>query len=49
MSTVLMKDCLPSEIGDPRASALEVASLSEPLGAHSFSYFGTWENERLTR
>jgi hypothetical protein len=32
-----------------RASALEVASLSEPLGAHSFSYFGTWENERLTR
>ena len=32
-----------------RASAVQVASLSEPLGAHSFSYFGTWENERLTR
>jgi hypothetical protein len=32
-----------------RASALEVAGLLEPLGAHSFSYFGTWENERLTR
>jgi hypothetical protein len=31
------------------ASALQVASLSVPLGAHSFSYFGTWENERLTR
>jgi hypothetical protein len=36
------------EAGD-RASALQVTSLSEPLGAHSFSYFGTWENERLTR
>ena len=34
---------------DDRASALQVTSLSEPLGAHSFSYFGTWENERLTR
>jgi hypothetical protein len=32
-----------------RASASKIASLSEPLGAHSFSYFGTWENERLTR
>ena len=32
-----------------RADALQVASLSEPLGAHSFNYFGTWENERLTR
>ena len=32
-----------------RAGALRVASLSEPLGAHSFSYFGTWVNERLTR
>ena len=32
-----------------RASAVQVASLAEPLGAHSFSYFGTWENERLTR
>ena len=32
-----------------RADALRAASLSEPLGAHSFSYFGTWVNERLTR
>jgi hypothetical protein len=32
-----------------RADALRVANLSEPLGAHSFSYFGTWVNERLTR
>ncbi len=32
-----------------RASAVRVASLLEPLGAHSFSYFGTWVNERLTR
>jgi hypothetical protein len=32
-----------------RASALQVANLSERLGAHSFSYFGTWMNERLTR
>jgi hypothetical protein len=32
-----------------RASGLKIAALSEPLGAHSFSYFGTWENERLTR
>jgi hypothetical protein len=39
---------LSIEVKD-RASALQVASLSEPLGAHSFSYFGTWENERLTR
>ncbi len=31
-----------------RESALEVVSLTEPLGAHSFSYFGTWVNERLT-
>jgi hypothetical protein len=29
--------------------AVRVASLSEPHGAHSFSYFGTWVNERLTR
>jgi hypothetical protein len=34
---------------DDRASAVQVASLAEPLGAHSFSYFGTWGNERLTR
>jgi hypothetical protein len=32
-----------------REDALRAGSLSEPLGAHSFSYFGTWENERLTR
>ena len=32
-----------------RAYALRIACLSEPLGAHSFSYFGTWVNERLTR
>jgi hypothetical protein len=32
-----------------RDDALRVARLSEPLGAHSFSYFGTWVNERLTR
>ena len=34
---------------EDRADALRAASLSEPLGAHSFSYFGTWVNERLTR
>jgi hypothetical protein len=34
---------------DDRADALRAATLSEPLGAHSFSYFGTWVNERLTR
>jgi hypothetical protein len=34
---------------DDRAGALRIASLAEPLGAHSFSYFGTWVNERLTR
>jgi hypothetical protein len=32
-----------------RDEAMRVASLSESLGAHSFSYFGTWVNERLTR
>ena len=32
-----------------REDAVRIASLSEPLGAHSFSYFGTWVNERLTR
>lgn len=31
-----------------RASALQVINLTEPLGAHSFSYFGSWVNERLT-
>jgi len=34
---------------DDRAGALRIASLAEPLGAHSFSYSGTWVNERLTR
>lgn len=34
---------------EDREAALRIASLSEPLGAHSFSYFGTWVNERLTR
>ena len=29
--------------------AVRVAGLAEPFGAHSFSYFGTWVNERLTR
>ena len=32
-----------------RDDAMRVASLSEALGAHNFSYFGTWVNERLTR
>jgi hypothetical protein len=32
-----------------RDDAMRIAGLSEPLGAHSFSYFGTWVNERLTR
>jgi len=31
-----------------RAAALRAASLAEPLGAHTFSYFGIWVNERLT-
>ena len=34
---------------EDRDDAMRVASLAEPLGAHSFSYFGTWVNERLTR
>ena len=32
-----------------RAAALSVVDLTKPLGAHSFGYFGTWVNERLTR
>src|SRR6478609_3783408 len=32
-----------------RAAALRAANLAEPLGAHSFSYFGIWVNERLTQ
>ena len=34
---------------EDRADVVRAASLSEPLGAQSFSYFGTWVNERLTR
>jgi len=34
---------------EDRADAMRAANLSEPRGAHSFSYFGTWVNERLTR
>ena len=34
---------------EDRADALRAANISEPLGAHSFSYCGTWVNERLTR
>jgi hypothetical protein len=34
---------------EDRTDALRAAALLEPLGAHSFSYFGTWVNERLTR
>jgi len=32
-----------------RKSAVRTVNLLEPLGAHSFSYFGAWMNERLTR
>lgn len=32
-----------------RDDALKIIGISEPLGAHSFSYFGRWVNERLTR
>jgi hypothetical protein len=34
---------------EDRAGALRVIDLTTPLGAHSFGYFGTWVNERLTR
>ena len=34
---------------EDRANALRVVELTEPLGAHSFGYFGTWVNQRLTR
>ena len=30
---------------EDREDAMRVASLAEPLGAHSFSYFGTWVND----
>ncbi len=36
------------EIAD-RDDALRIVNLTRPLGAHSFGYFGTWVNERLTR
>jgi hypothetical protein len=32
-----------------REAALQAVSLAEPLGGHSFSFFGVWMNERLTR
>ena len=32
-----------------REDALRAVSLSKPHGGHSFGYFGTWVNERLTR
>jgi len=32
-----------------REDALNAVALAEPLGGHTFSYFGTWVNERLTR
>jgi hypothetical protein len=34
---------------EDRDEAVRVTSLCTPLGGHSFDYFGTWFNERLTR
>jgi hypothetical protein len=34
---------------DSREEAVRVAEICTPLGAHSWDYFGTWFNERLTR
>jgi hypothetical protein len=34
---------------ESREDAVRVAEISSPLGAHSWDYFGTWFNERLTR
>ncbi|HTU24974.1 MAG TPA: hypothetical protein VMF30_06230 [Pirellulales bacterium] len=34
---------------EDRDEAVRVANLCTPLGGHSFDYFGTWFNERLTR
>lgn len=31
-----------------RDTAVQLSHLLEPVGAHSFSYFGTWQIERLT-
>ncbi|HEX4142175.1 MAG TPA: hypothetical protein VHY91_01385 [Pirellulales bacterium] len=39
---------LAIEVED-RDEAVRVTNLSTPLGGHSFDYFGTWFNERLTR
>ncbi len=32
-----------------REEAERIIAMSTPLGGHSFSYFGTWVNERLTK
>jgi hypothetical protein len=32
-----------------REDAMRVVNWTKPLGAHSFEYFGTWVNERLTK
>jgi hypothetical protein len=34
---------------DSRDEAVRVADICTALGAHSWDYFGTWFNERLTR
>ena len=34
-----------SIVAKDRDDAMRVAGLSEPLGAHSFSYFGTWASD----
>jgi hypothetical protein len=32
-----------------RDEGVRVADIAEPLGGHSFTYFGKWVNEQLTR
>jgi hypothetical protein len=32
-----------------RKQAVEIANLAKPHGGHSFSYFGTWISEQLSR
>jgi hypothetical protein len=32
-----------------RDDAMKLAKIAERYGAHSFGYFGTWVNERLTK
>lgn len=32
-----------------RADAMKLAKIAEHHGAHSFGYYGTWVNERLTK